>query len=174
MRKVALVFLVAVIAVILWLPLRKPPTHRMSLTTYFRNGGGLRASASVRVDGVDVGSVTSVRVRPELGERPVEVVMAIATPYDLAIPNDSNARLATQGLLDPTGVEIDTRHAQGVRIGNNGVLTSSESPDETKEAIGQAEKAMNRLADQIAETTKKLSPPGKKTDTTKTNDPAAK
>jgi ABC-type transporter Mla subunit MlaD len=175
MRKAALIVIVALAAAILCLPLRKPDSHRMTLRTYFRNGDGLQLRAPVRVDGVELGSVISVRVRPELGERPIEVVMAIATSYDLAIPSDSNARLLTQGLLGPTAVDIDTRHAQGVRIGNNGVLTSLETPDETKEAIGQAEKAMNRLADQVDELNKKLPPPEKKGGTfTPPNAPPAK
>ena len=162
MRKLALVFIVAVAAVILWLPLRKPQTHRVSLTTYFHSGDGLQPKAAVRVDGVELGSVTSVRVRPELGERPVEVVMAIATPYDLAIPTDSVALLATGGVLGPMLVDIDTRHAQGVRIGNSGVLTSAELTDEEKnEANRQAAKAMNRIADALAHATTKSAFPDK-------------
>ena len=176
MRKLALVFIVAVAAVILWLPLRKPVTHRISLTTYFRSGDGLQPKAPVRVDGVELGSVTSIRVRPELGERPVEVIMAIATSYDLAIPSDSVVLLATGGLLGPTLVDIDTRHAQGVRIGNNGVLTSSELTDEEKnEANRQAAKAMNRVADALAQATTKSTPSDKQPYTTaKPNDPTKK
>jgi ABC-type transporter Mla subunit MlaD len=175
MRKIALVFIVAVAAIILWLPLRTPATHRLSLTTYFRNGDGLQPKAPVRIDGVELGSVASVSVRPEFGERPVEVVMEIATPYDLAIPNDSVVLLRTGGILGPMLVDIDTRHAQGVRIGNNGVLAGSElTDDETKEITRQAGKAMNRLADQVGEAIKKLPQPDKKADPTKTNDPANK
>ncbi len=97
MRKIALVFTVAVAAGILWLPLRRPPSHRLSLTTYFRNGDGLQPKAPVRINGVELGSVTSVRVRPELGERPVEVIMEIAASYDLALPSDSTVRIETGG-----------------------------------------------------------------------------
>ena len=73
-------------------------------------------------------------------------------------------------------VDIDTRHAQGVRIGTNGVLAGSElTDDETKEITRQAGKAMNCLADQVAEAVKKVPPAGKKADTTANpNDPAAK
>ena len=102
MRKVALIFIVVIAAVILWLPLRKPPSHRLSLTTYFRNGDGPQAKAPVRIDGVELGSVTSVHVRPELGERPVEVMMEIAASYDVALPSDSLVRIGTGGILGPT------------------------------------------------------------------------
>jgi hypothetical protein len=101
--------------------------------------------------------------------------MEIATPYDLAIPNDSVVLLKTGGILGPTLVDIDTRHAQGVRIGNNGVLAGSElTDDETKEITRQAGKAMDCLANQVGEAIKKLPQPNKKSDPTKTNDPANK
>jgi ABC-type transporter Mla subunit MlaD len=176
MRKPALVLILAVAAVILWLPLRKAPTHHLSLTTYFRNGDGLQPKTAVRIDGVELGSVTSVRVRPELGERPVEVMMEIAASYDLALPSDSLVRIETGGILGPTLVDIDTRHAQGVRIGNNGVLPSSELTDEAKnEANRQAAKAMNRVADALAQATTKSTPADKQPNTTgKPNDPANK
>jgi ABC-type transporter Mla subunit MlaD len=176
MRKVALVFIVAVAAVILWLPLRKAPSHRLSLTTYFRNGDGLQPKAPVRIDGVELGSVTSVRVRPELGERPVEVIMEIAASYDLALPSDSTVRIETGGILGPTLVDIDTRQGRGVRLGNNGVLPSSELTDEAKnEANRQAAKAMNRVADALAQATKKSTPADKQSDSLATpNNPPPK
>lgn len=176
MRKLALVFIVVIAAVILWLPLRRPPSHRLSLTTYFRNGDGLQPKAPVRIDGVELGSVTSVRVRPELGERPVEVMMEIAASYDLALPSDSLVRIETGGILGPTLVDIDTRHAEAVRIGNNGVLPSSELTDEAKnEANCQAAKAMNRVADALAQATVKSTPANKQPNTkAKPNDPTTK
>jgi hypothetical protein len=102
--------------------------------------------------------------------------MTITTSYDLPIPSDSVVILATGGLLGPTLVDIDTRHAQGVRIGNNGVLPSSELTDEAKnEANRQAAKAMNRVADALAQATTKSTPSDKQPDTmAKPNDPTAK
>jgi len=138
MRKLALVVIIASSAVIIWLPFRNPAIHRMNLTTYFRNGAGLRAGATVRVDGVDLGSVTSVRVRPELGEQPVEVRIAIASPYDLVIPNDSSVMLKTEGVLGATLLDIDTRQAHGAPIGTNGVLKSQEpTPTESAEVMNR-------------------------------------
>jgi len=80
----------------------------------------------VCVDGVKLGVVTSVRVRPELGERPVEVLMAISTPYELHIPTDSTVAISTEGVLGPPFADIDTRYAQGPPLGNNGELKSFE------------------------------------------------
>lgn len=92
------------------------------------------------------GFVTSVRVRSELGERPIEVRLRVETPYDLAIPSDSTAQLSTAGVLGPTLVDINTRHAQGTRIGNNGVLGTSEMTD------AQASQAMKHLVETITKT----------------------
>jgi ABC-type transporter Mla subunit MlaD len=86
----------------------------------------MKAGAPVYVDGVKLGVVMSVRVRPELGDRPVEVFMAISTPYELRIPSDSTVFLSTEGVLGQTFPDIDTRSAHGAASGNNGVLKSSE------------------------------------------------
>jgi ABC-type transporter Mla subunit MlaD len=108
--------------------------------------------AAVRVDGVNVGTVTSVYVRPERSERPIEVLMAIRTSYDLAIPNDSLVTLTTDGVLGPTVADIDTRHAHGGRVANNGVLTSTELTQE------EAAQATKRIKDAIIKAVDKALP----------------
>jgi|HubBroStandDraft_3_1064219.scaffolds.fasta_scaffold40157_3 ABC-type transporter Mla subunit MlaD len=125
MRRFILALIIVVGLGCIWLAIRKQPGHDQILKSYFQNGSSLKAGAAVCVDGVRLGVVTSVRVRPELGERPVEVVMAIRTPYELRIPNDSMVILSTEGLLGPTFADIDTRGARGPTIENDGVLKSS-------------------------------------------------
>jgi ABC-type transporter Mla subunit MlaD len=144
MRKLILVFciLVAVLVVVVF-PLGRRANHKLNVKAYFQSATGLSAGAAVRVDGVNVGSVTGVRVRPERGERPIEVLMAIGTPYDLAIPNDSLVSLTTDGVLGPTVADIDTRHAHGAGVANNGVLTSKELTQE------EAAQATKRIKDTI-------------------------
>lgn len=132
MRKVVLALIVVVGLGSIWLTWRKPRTYDQNLMTYFQHAPTLETGASVCVDGVKLGTVTSVRVRPELGDRPVEVSMEISSPYELKIPNDSTAALSTGGLLGPTFVDINTRYASGTPIANNGVLKSLE----IKEAEG--------------------------------------
>jgi len=168
MRKLVLVSVIVAGFVVIWLPLRKPAPHRMNLTTHFKNGSGLRAGAALRVDGVEAGSVDSVRVRPELGECPVEVHMTIATSYDLIIPNDSTVSLTTEGVLGPTLLDIDTRHAQGAPISNNGELKTRELTD------AEAAQAMKQLNNAIVNIAKKPSPDEKSTGPTKPADSAGK
>jgi ABC-type transporter Mla subunit MlaD len=100
-------------------------------------------------------------VRPELGDRPVEVVMTINTSYKLTVPNDSVVRLATEGgVLGPTVVEIDTRKAIGPPIQDNGVLPSMEITDSRAarvlEFIGNTFLYESR---KLRDTEKPLSPP---------------
>src|ERR1700751_2869931 len=62
MRRAGLI--AVVIAVILFAVLFGYPrlfAHRIELTVYFQNANGLRAGAPVRLAGVEVGKVTSVR-----------------------------------------------------------------------------------------------------------------
>jgi ABC-type transporter Mla subunit MlaD len=113
---------VAVVALLLFV--LRPMGHRLTVKAYFTNAGGLRDGAQVRAAGVEIGSVRSVRVRPELKEEPVEVVMVLSPPYEIKIPNDSVVSLETAGVLGSTYAEIETAHASGPPIENNAVLKS--------------------------------------------------
>jgi phospholipid/cholesterol/gamma-HCH transport system substrate-binding protein len=88
---------VVLIALIALLLVRKPFSDKMVVKAYFSDAMSLRAGAPVRLAGVDIGSVKSVRARPELKEAPAEVVMVLTPSYELKIPNDSTASLATGG-----------------------------------------------------------------------------
>ena len=121
-----------VIAVLIVLsPLNRIFDHKLELKTYFQNSVSLRDGAPVRLAGVEVGRVRSVRVRPTAKEAPVEVVMVIQTPYEIQIPSDSIVTLGTEGVLGQTYAEIDARNASGPSIGDHGFLTSRETAPET-------------------------------------------
>jgi ABC-type transporter Mla subunit MlaD len=111
---------VAVLALLL--VVLKPLGRKLAVKAYFTNAMGLRAGAPVRLAGVDVGSVKTVRARPELKATPVEVVMVLNPQYDLNIPADSTVLLETAGVLGETFVEIDATSASGPSIGANAVL----------------------------------------------------
>jgi phospholipid/cholesterol/gamma-HCH transport system substrate-binding protein len=82
-------------------------TKKIKLTTYFDNAEGLRSGAAVRVEGVDVGNVTSVSVVPG-APLPVKVEMKVTTKYSGALRKDSMAALSTAGVLGETFVDISS------------------------------------------------------------------
>jgi phospholipid/cholesterol/gamma-HCH transport system substrate-binding protein len=146
MRKSLLISLVAIaIAVVFILVRTRISTHRIELKTYFRDAQGLRVGAPVRVAGVDIGSVRSVRVRPELRENAAEVIMDVRTPYKLEIPRDSIASLATAGVFGPTFVEIDVAGASGEVAANGAVLKSRQTETlDTQEFIEKLASILQR------------------------------
>jgi ABC-type transporter Mla subunit MlaD len=137
------------LAVALWFAVSEGSTHRLTLHAYYRHAEDVKRGMPVCVDGVVVGSVASVTVRPELGDRPVEVVLDLRTPYELRIPGGSTAQIAQQGILRPTVVDIDTRSGGGPPAANGGTIEGRESTDDqAAHALGVVVKA---LADQSKE-----------------------
>jgi phospholipid/cholesterol/gamma-HCH transport system substrate-binding protein len=108
-----------------------PEGHRLTVKAYFSNVDGLREGATVRIAGVDIGSVKSVHVRPELGQEPVEVVMMLNPPYEIKIPSNSTVSLQTAGVLGATYAEINTASASGPPIGPNSVLRTQHTEQMT-------------------------------------------
>jgi len=141
MRKAGFVagaFVVVAFAVLFGYP--RLFTHRIELKVYFQNVNGLRAGAPVRLAGVEVGKIESVRARPELQTAPAEVRMMLRTPYPLDVPNDSTVSLDTAGILGETFAEINILGASGAPVKNGGILmekpTKTLSTEEFIEKIG--------------------------------------
>jgi ABC-type transporter Mla subunit MlaD len=134
------------LAASLWFVVRETSAHRLTLHACYRRAENVKQGAPVWVDGVDVGSVASVTVRPELGDRPVDVVLKLRTPYELRIPEGSAAQVTEPGIFRPTVVDIDTHTAHGPPIANGGTIEGRESTDDqAAHALGVVVKA---LADQ--------------------------
>ena len=128
MRKFVLVCIALVGIVVLSLFFyKKTPDHTMTLRTYFKDAKGMRPGAEVRIAGVDVGSVVSVRARPELPQNPAEIVMNINTNDQLAVPSDAVTSVQTAGILGESYVDIDVSRATGPPATNNSMLKSEES-----------------------------------------------
>ena len=123
----------AIAGVTLFLTLAKPPRRRLDLKCYFRNAQGLRPGAQVRMAGVAVGSVTSVRVRPELLDHPVEVSMTLDTPYELKIPSDSVVELEAAGVFGEVFPQVDIQGVSGPPVQNGSILRSRELVNTTPE-----------------------------------------
>jgi ABC-type transporter Mla subunit MlaD len=122
---------VAVAAVVLMVAITKPPAHRLEFKCYFKDARGLRAGDKVRLAGVEVGSVTSVRVRPELREHPAEAIMVLQTSYPLSVPDDSIVTVETAGVLGQAFAKIDIKDTSGPPLQAGGVLKTSASQSST-------------------------------------------
>lgn len=141
--RVAAIIGVAVIAVSLLL-IGSPLAHKLIIKSYFTDANGLRSGARVRLSGVDVGSVTNVRVTPESKDAPVEIVMALKTGYQLKVPNDSTVSLETAGVLGETFVEIDSHTTSGLPIQSGATLKAQPTANlSAEQMIGKFTAAFN-------------------------------
>jgi len=125
----------ALVVLAIFVGLFKPERHNLHVRCYFQNAEGLKTGATVRVAGVDVGSVTSVRARPDQPEHPAEVLLLLQTPYELKIPNDSVVVLQTAGLLGETFTEIDIKSARGSALEDGGTLKTREADGPTMQQL---------------------------------------
>jgi phospholipid/cholesterol/gamma-HCH transport system substrate-binding protein len=106
-------------------------TPKIYLTAYFDNASGIRMGAPVRLQGVDIGNVTQIRVVPGREPLPVEVRMKVSTRYQQGIHKDSVATLSTAGVLGETFVDIDSTKAREAVVQNGDTLKVQETPDIT-------------------------------------------
>ncbi|HEY6945433.1 MAG TPA: MlaD family protein [Candidatus Acidoferrum sp.] len=124
------------------------PKYR--LTTYLPEVSGLASGAPVRVDGVEVGNVESIRLLPRTAgktmdrNKNIEVVMRISRNYQGDILTDSVASLVTEGLLGNRYVNI-SRGFTGTPIPDNAIIPGAE------------EKAMKEVVERSAEVLGNLS-----------------
>lgn len=147
-RTLALIVIVGIAAAVL-IAITKPWYHRREIRVYFQDAKGLRAGAPVRMAGVDVGSVESVRVRPDL--HAAEAVLSLRTPYELRVPKDATVLLPTEGVLGSTFAEVEILNASGPPLENGGVLKSKESANATElivDRVADIVKTLDHVAKQ--------------------------
>jgi phospholipid/cholesterol/gamma-HCH transport system substrate-binding protein len=106
-------------------------TPKIIIRSYFDNAGGLRRGAPVRLEGVDIGNVDSIRVvtDPKRKRSPVEVRMKVTTRYISSIHKDSITALSTAGVLGETYIDIDSSRAQLASVQDGDELPAENVPD---------------------------------------------
>jgi len=105
-------------------------THKLVLKSYFDNASGIQPGAVVRLQGVDLGSVTAVQVVSDPAHRltPVEVTMKVSSKFHQNLRKDSLTTLATAGVLGATYIDIDSSNAKGPEVLDGDVLPTRETP----------------------------------------------
>jgi phospholipid/cholesterol/gamma-HCH transport system substrate-binding protein len=105
------------------------PKYR--LKTFLPEVSSLATGAPVRLDGVDIGNVESIRIsegpggKTPVNGRNIEVIMRIDKRYQKYILTDSIASLVTEGLLGNRYVNI-TRGVTGTQVADNGEVPGTE------------------------------------------------
>lgn len=102
-------------------------THKIVLKSYFDNSQGLRIGAPVRLQGVDIGNVTSLQIVPGKQQTPVEVKMKVNTKYSFNLRKDSVTLLSTAGVLGETYIDIDSGTAKGPEAADGDTLNTRET-----------------------------------------------
>ena len=105
-------------------------TKKILLHAFVDNAAGLRVGAPVRLEGVDIGNVTGIRVvtDPKHKVAPVNVTMKVTNRYEDTMKKDCQASLNTAGVLGEVFVDIDCRAAAGAKLQNGDVLPTKDVP----------------------------------------------
>lgn len=99
-------------------------TKKIVLYAYLDNAGGLRVGAPVRLEGVDIGNVSRIRVvaGQEHLLAPVEITMKITTRYAASMGTGCQVVLSTAGVLGEVFIDLSCRRARGAALKNGDVL----------------------------------------------------
>jgi phospholipid/cholesterol/gamma-HCH transport system substrate-binding protein len=119
---------------------------KYELVTEFTEVGGLIEGATVRLAGVQIGRVTSVILSPQPGGK-VRVTMTVARRFRQRIRQNSEARIATQGLLGDKIVDITAGSPDAPPL-QPGATLASQDPQEMSRVFAEgagALKAVNEL-----------------------------
>jgi len=133
----------ATLAIFSYLKIAMPPG--LNLKTCFQDASGLQPGAVVRLAGVDIGRVRSVRAQATDHACPAAVGMQLQTDYELKIPRDSVASITSEGLLRQTFLQIDASGASGPAVESGGQLPSKESVKFTAATADRLLKAVEVL-----------------------------
>jgi phospholipid/cholesterol/gamma-HCH transport system substrate-binding protein len=106
-------------------------TPRITLKSYFDNASGLRVGAPVRLSGVDIGNVKTMRIVSDRDKQrtPVEITMKVSTKYSFNLRRDSMTSLDTAGVLGETYLDIDSSQAVGPEAQDGDTLSTRIHPD---------------------------------------------
>lgn len=133
-------------------------TKKIIVHAFVDNAGGLRVGAPVRLEGVDIGNVTRIRVIHDQKRKaaPVEVTMKVTTRYEDTMKKDCQASLNTAGVLGEVFVDIDCRQASGQPLQTDDVLPTKDVPQlqdvvrATQGTIENVNVLLNRVDDIVS------------------------
>jgi phospholipid/cholesterol/gamma-HCH transport system substrate-binding protein len=119
--------------------------RKIVLRAYFKNASGLKPGAPVTLEGVTIGNVTHVRVKPDRNPTPVEVTMQAGYEFIRLLHTDSTVVIAQAGALGDSFVDITSVNATGPQPANNDELKTKESSS-IQDVIGSSEATVQEVS----------------------------
>ncbi len=120
-------------------------TNSIYIKTYFDNVEGLRTGAAVRLNGLNVGSVSDIRLM-EVNQYKVEVTMRISKDIKEFIRLDSEAGIETEGIIGSKIVIITPGSKENATIDDGGVILSK-APVNMSQIISETQNIMGYMKD---------------------------
>ncbi len=124
--------------------------RKYTVRTYMENAGGLRTGDPVRLAGIDVGNVESIRISGSHDpKRSVEVVMRVRRKFQDELRADSLAELDAEGLLGQRFLNI-TRGDPGQPVVPAGGEVKLKETTELKDVLSSSADVMEGLNKVVA------------------------
>ncbi len=101
--------------------------HRARLHAWFENTSGLVVGAPVRLGGVDIGIVESIRFARDVHQKKVHVTVAVDRRFLDRVRGDSIARLTSKGLLGDMLINITVGSFEAPPLADGARLKTEES-----------------------------------------------
>jgi len=95
-----------------------------TVKAYFNDIQGLKSGATVRLSGIDVGSISNVEISDTSSK--VEVTMELLTEIKRFIKTDTQASIETEGLVGNKVVVLRIGSAGAEEVKNGGTIQSKE------------------------------------------------
>lgn len=148
-RRVVLAIIVFAGIAILIVALVVPRINRkhLALNTCIDRAERLRVGEEVRLLGVQMGAVRSLRPQPDQINCPVRVELSLWIPKYLSIPRDAKTSVEADGVLGPAYVEIDTLGSTGGPIEDGGTLRVA--PVQENGDVKKITEVLGKIADKI-------------------------
>ena len=133
-------------------------THQYALTATFNNAGGLLAGASVRVAGVNAGTISSIRIiRGPSGVARVSVALSLGRAFQEVVRDDSVATIRSLGLLGDKYVEITLGSESAPKLPDGATIKSEDTvdyyqvADEARETFKRANEIAKEIIDVLSQ-----------------------
>jgi len=120
----------------------------VNLHTSFEDIAGLREGAAVKLSGLNVGVVTSIRFPKDLKEKRVHVSMKLASRYSERVRGDSTATIKGAGLLGDKFIEL-TIGSESRPVIEDGSTIDPIEPSDMFASLGETAGEFTKVAENI-------------------------